>query len=268
MDSKPSIKKAIAKYKDGSLERIEDEIAVEKRLRIFIRGKEVISFLCSPTMVEELVVGFVMSEGLLKGKGILCPEEILIEENPGLKSVSGGNNDLEAHLFVETEMVDNPPAVTSGCAKGLTFYSEEKIEYIEDDMEIKAEDVIYLFKEFQNRSNLYRLTGGVHSAALSDGEKIIVFAEDIGRHNAVDKIIGFCLLNKITTKGKILLSSGRLSSEIARKAIRVSIPILVSRTAPTTMAVDIAESYKLTLVGFLRGGRFSIYSYPQRIIVS
>lgn len=260
MKNNSSIKKEVTKYSNGSFDRIEDDIAVEKRLRIFIKGKEVISFLCSPAMVKELVVGFVMSEGLFKGKGKLCPEEIIIEEG------SSNNNDIEAHLFIETEIEDHPATVTSGCAKGITFLSDRETVPIEDELKIMPEPVFDLFREFQKRSDLYRLTGGVHSAALSDVKEIIVFSEDIGRHNAVDKIIGYCLLNNITTKGKILLSSGRLSSEIANKAIRASIPVLLSRTAPTSMAVEIAEKNKLTIIGFLRGSRFTVYSFPERII--
>lgn len=260
MNSNSSVKKEITKYSNDSFERIEDDIAVEKRLRIFIKGKEIISFLCSPTMLKELVVGFVMSEGLFKGKGKLCPEEILIEEG------SSGNSDIEAHLFIETDIEDHPATVTSGCAKGLTFLSDKETVPIEDELRIRPEPVFDLFREFQKRSDLYRLTGGAHSAALSDGKEIIVFSEDIGRHNAVDKIIGHCLLNNITTKGKILLSSGRLSSEIANKAIRAAIPILVSRTAPTSMAVEIAEKNNLTIIGFLRGSRFTIYSHSERVI--
>jgi FdhD protein len=260
VNSNSSVKKEITKYNDGSFERIEDDIAVEKRLRIFIKGKEVISFLCSPTMVMELVVGFVMSEGLFKGKGKLCPEQIIIEEG------SSKNSDIDAHLFIEDEIEDHPATVTSGCAKGLSFLTDKQLVPIEDELKIRPEPVFDLFREFQKRSDLYRLTGGVHSSALSDGKEIIVFSEDIGRHNAVDKIIGYCLLNNITTKGKVLLSSGRLSSEIANKAVRAQIPVLVSRTAPTSMAVEIAEKNKLTIIGFLRGSRFTVYSFPERII--
>jgi FdhD protein len=266
MKNNSSIKKEITKYNGSSFERIEDDIAVEKKLRIFLKGKEIISLLCSPTMVKELVVGFAVSEGLFKGKGRFCPEDIVIEEKPSSQG-SSYNYDIEAHLLLEAELDVHPGAVTSGCAKGVTFFSGAETKVIEDDLKIRPEPIFDLFREFQQRSSLYKLTGGVHSAALSDEKDIIVFAEDIGRHNAVDKIIGYCFLNDISTKGKILLSSGRLSSEIAYKAVRASIPILVSRTAPTTMAVEIAERNNLTIIGFLRGSRFTIYSYPERIIV-
>lgn len=266
MKDNSSVKKEITKYIGGSFERVRDEIAVEKRLRIFVRDKEIISFLCSPTMVRELVVGFIASEGLFKGKDRICPEDVLVEVGTEGKDLPS-NSDINVHLLIEAEPEINPGTVTSGCGRGISFSSGKEIKAIEDELTIKPEPLFDLFKEFQNRSNLYKLTGGVHSAALSDGEGFIAFAEDIGRHNAVDKIIGYCFLNDIPTKGKILLSSGRLSSEIAYKVIRASIPVLVSRTAPTTLAVELAEKSNLTIIGFLRGSRFTIYSYPRRIIV-
>ena len=262
----PVIKKNITKYLDGAFATTEDEIAVEKRLRIFVKDKEIISFLCSPSMVKELVVGFAMSEGLFKGKGRFCPEDIVIKERQASPAHTD-NNDIEAHLLIEAEIGTSPGTVTSGCAKGITLISGTEVKEIEDDLKIGPDAVFELFKEFQKRSALYKKTGCVHSAALSDGKEIIAFAEDIGRHNAVDKIIGYCHLNNIDKKGKILLSSGRLSSEIAYKTVRASIPVLVSRTAPTSMAVAVAEKNNLTIIGFLRGSRFTIYSHPERVIV-
>jgi len=256
----PSIKKRIKKYSAGAFSQIEDDIAIEKRLRIFIRDKEIISFFCSPSMIKELVVGFAMSEGLFEGKGRFCPEDIVIEDG------SFNNNEIKAHLLLEAKLDIPSVTITSGCAKGVSFFPAVGIRPIEDGISIRPEPIFDLFRKFQQRSTLYKLTGGVHSAALSDGKEIIAFAEDIGRHNAVDKIIGYSFLKGIPTKGKILLSSGRLSSEIAYKTARASIPILVSRTAPTTLAIEIAEKNNLTIIGFLRGSRFTIYSHPQRVI--
>ncbi|HKZ56668.1 MAG TPA: formate dehydrogenase accessory sulfurtransferase FdhD, partial [Thermodesulfovibrionales bacterium] len=137
---------------------------------------------------------------------------------------------------------------------------------IKDAFSIDAGILKTLFKEFQQRSEIFRLTGGVHSAALSDGEKILVFAEDIGRHNAIDKIIGYSILEKIPFAGKLILVSGRLSSEIVSKCSRWGIPIVASRAAPTNLAIEIAETSGITLIGFVRGERINIYTNPQRII--
>ena len=122
-----------------------------------------------------------------------------------------------------------------------------------------------LYHEFQKKSEGYKSTGGVHSAALADNSHILVFTEDIGRHNAVDKVIGYALLENIPFPGKIMLASGRLSSDIVSKCARCGIPVIVSRAAPTSLAVEIADASGLTLVGFVRGDRMNIYTGTQRI---
>ena len=118
----------------------------------------------------------------------------------------------------------------------------------------------------QKKALLFKTTGGVHSAALADSEKLLYFHEDIGRHNAVDKIIGECLLNSTTTDDKGLFTSGRLSSEILLKAAKLKIQLIVSRAAPTSLSIELAETLNITLIGFVRGRRMNIYSHPWRII--
>ena len=114
-------------------------------------------------------------------------------------------------------------------------------------------------------SKLFKSTGGAHAAALCDSDRLLVFKEDIGRHNAVDKAFGECLTNGIETEGKLLLTSGRISSEILLKSVKRGIAILASRSAPTSLAVQFAEKAGLTLVGFVRGKRMNVYSNAQRI---
>jgi FdhD protein len=120
-------------------------------------------------------------------------------------------------------------------------------------------------KEFQHRSQIYRTTGGVHSAVLCDTGNIIVFSEDIGRHNAVDKIFGECILNGITTDDRIIITSGRVSSEIVLKIARRNVPIIVSKSAPTDLGVRLADNLGVTLVGFVRGRRMNVYTHAGRI---
>ncbi|MFA5354056.1 MAG: formate dehydrogenase accessory sulfurtransferase FdhD, partial [Thermodesulfovibrionales bacterium] len=120
--------------------------------------------------------------------------------------------------------------------------------------------------QFQDASELYKVTGCVHSAALSDGKEILCLAEDIGRHNAVDKVIGYALSEGIPFEGKIMLASGRLSSEIVSKCARWGIPVVASRTSPTSLAVEIAEKYGVTVTGFIRAERMNVYTHPERIL--
>ena len=130
---------------------------------------------------------------------------------------------------------------------------------------ISAEDVFGLVKQFQHRSEVYRATGGVHSAALCRGRQILVFAEDIGRHNAVDKIFGRCLLEDIATEGGVVVTSGRISSEILLKVAKRDIPLLLSKAAPTNLGVKLADDLGITLIGFVRGRRMNVYSHGWRV---
>jgi FdhD protein len=119
--------------------------------------------------------------------------------------------------------------------------------------------------KFQHHSQVYRATRGVHSAALCDKRDILVFYEDIGRHNAIDKIFGQCILNDLATDGHIIITSGRVSSEILLKVARRNVPIIVSKSVPTSLGVRLADDLGVTLVGFVRGKRMNVYTHAGRI---
>jgi FdhD protein len=248
-----AIKKKIRKHAKGSFEQAEDLIALEKKLRISVNGKEILRLYCTPHMVKELVVGLLMTEGIIQGSwcadrmSIVYGDEILVD------------------IPAEGNVLAEGATATSGCVGGMTFEGKGEFGVVEDSITVDEDNLKYIFSDFQIRSGLYRLTGCVHSAALSDGRVILCFAEDIGRHNAVDKVIGYALLENIPFSGKIMLASGRISSEISSKCCRWGIPVLATRTAPTSLAVDIAEKCGVTVVGFVRGNRFNVYSHPERI---
>ncbi len=253
----------IIEYRDGSFSETEDNVTSEKKLKILLNNKEVLSLLCTPTMIRELVVGFVLSEGLIKDNN---PGELQQEWCAERIEILWKDREIEVRLPMD--LPDSAAALTSGCGKGLTFISdisEEDLPVFSNGLRVKIESVFGLYREFQKRSELFKTTGGVHSAALCNEDEIIVFADDIGRHNAVDKIIGYAFLENIPLGDKILLLSGRLSSEITIKTIKSGIPILVSRAAPTDMSVNIARISNITLIGFLRGQRMNIYSGYERV---
>jgi FdhD protein len=261
---RPSKKLEIIEYSDGTLTDTADTVASEKRLRILSDNKEILNLLCTPTMVKELVVGFAISERLLTDRkaGDLhqewCSERI---------EIFWKEEDIE--VTIPAILPEGTATMTSGCAKGITFISnasEEELPVIQDASSVSIDSLLELYKKFQKKSELFRSTGGVHSAALCSDSEILVFTEDIGRHNAVDKIIGYAFLENIPLSGKILLLSGRLSSEITVKTIRSNIPVLVSRAAPTDLSVEIARKANITLIGFLRGQHMNIYSGTERII--
>ena len=248
-----AVRRRIRKHTDGSFEDMEDLVALEKKVRISVNGKEIIALYCTPHMVKELVVGLLMTEGIIRGNWCADRMSILFSD------------DILVDVPAEGEVVTEGKTITSGCVGGVTFEKKIDAEVITDPFTIDRNSLRYIFSDFQARSELYRLTGCIHSAALSDSKVILCFAEDIGRHNAVDKVIGYALLENIPFSGKILLASGRISSEISSKCSRWGIPILATRTAPTNLAVEIAEKRGITVVGFMRGNRFNVYTHPERI---
>jgi FdhD protein len=158
--------------------------------------------------------------------------------------------------------------VTSGCGKGATFYhllDSLNAKIVVSDITITASQVQDLMGDLNRSSELYRETGGVHSCALADAEKILVFRDDIGRHNAVDKIYGTCFLEDIPLEDKLLLTTGRISSEMTVKTARMGVSVLISRSAPTSLALDLAERLGLTVVGYVRGGRMVVYTGQHRV---
>jgi len=248
--------KDITKFKSNQIQKTNDIVAVEKKIKVYVNNEEVVSLSASPSQIKELVVGFLMTEGILKGDW--CPEKINIEENEKDIIVKVG---LEGFVSLEGK------TITSGCMSSVSFLNDVK-GYIDDKIQVDPEKLFSLFKIFQEKSVLYRTTGCIHASALANENELLVIAEDVGRHNAVDKVIGWALLNKIPFEGKIIIVSGRISSEMALKTAKWKIPIIVSRTAPTSLAVEISEKAGLTVIGFLRGNRFNIYSHPERVKIA
>jgi FdhD protein len=157
--------------------------------------------------------------------------------------------------------------ITSGGGRGTYSYSAPEAKgTVASDIEISPSEVFALMDGFVQRSGLYKATGGVHSAALCDRASILFFAEDIGRHNAVDKIFGHCILEDIPTNDRILLTSGRISSEILLKVAKGNIPIIISKSAPTNLAVRLANDFGITLIGFVRGRSMNAYTNDWRLV--
>ncbi|VAX30553.1 Sulfur carrier protein FdhD [hydrothermal vent metagenome] len=247
-------KRRITRITEEDCLEFDDAVALERRLRISVNGQEVLRLYCSPVKIRELVVGLFMTEGVIRGNW--CT---------GRMTVKYGH-DILVDIPADGEVSLEGGTITSGCLGGITFERTFEDAAAGEGLKIERERLRKLFAKFQRMSGLYELTGCIHNAAVSDGKKIITHAEDIGRHNAVDKVIGHCILEDITLEDKVLHVSGRLSSEMATKCARWKIPIVVSRAAPTSLAIDIAERSGTTMIGFMRASRFNIYTHPDRII--
>jgi FdhD protein len=239
---------------------IEDIVAKEFPLTITLNNLELVTLLCSPANLRYLAVGFLFSEGLLQSKDEI--KKIMVDEQKGVVRVE---TEVDKQLANEALF---KRFITSGCGRGASFYSAPDAQgrvRVESRIEISPREVLALAHEFQQRSQIYRATGGVHSAALCDTGNIIVFSEDIGRHNALDKIFGECILNDIATDGRVIITSGRVSSEILLKVAKRNIPIIISKSAPTDLGVRLADDLGVTLVGFVRGKRMNVYTHAGRI---
>lgn len=235
-------------------ENIEDKVVAETPLTIILNKQEFTTLLCSPEKLKELAVGHLVSESLISSAKDI--KSIDVNEKTAVVRI-------EIKQKVNLEELQKRRIITSGCGKGQTFYNYRDFtgcKPIESNLEVNPKTILDLMTEFQKKSVTFKETGGVHSAALCEGKKIIAFAEDIGRHNAVDKIIGEVILKGEDTKDKFLLLSGRISSEILIKAVRLQVPLIVSRSAPTNMAVKLAKQLNISLVGFARGQRLNVYS--------
>lgn len=253
------MQKKIIRLRGTERVELEDLVVVETPVTIYLNGSELVTLLCTPEKIDCLALGFLRSEGLLSSidevASIRVKEEGLVEVD--LKSDTG----LAEKLYGKR-------TITSGCGKGTIFFNvldSLRSCPLQGNLKISAERALNLMDSLQEKAELFKSTGGVHSAALADREKILFFCEDIGRHNAIDKMIGESLLAGITTDDKIIVSSGRLSSEILLKAAKLKIQLLISRAAPTSLSIELAESLNITLVGFVRGKRINIYTHGWRI---
>ncbi len=238
-----------------------DLVVREVPFTILVNGQEIVTLLCSPEKLEYLSAGFLLSEGLIKNDTVI--KNINLGKDGHYVNVELNNNFHISQDFFQKRLI------SSGCGRGASFYNPEDVndcKPIESDIRLSHNLIFDLMKEFQENSDLFKKTGGVHSSALCNLNKIEVFAEDIGRHNAIDKIFGECLLKNILTENKIILTSGRISSEILIKVTKRKIPIIISRAAPTDLAVGLAEKMRVTLIGFVRGKRMNIYTHNFRVI--
>jgi FdhD protein len=239
-------------YSDGEWVRTSTQIPDEMELTLYINSQELVRVLCTPTKLNCLVLGFLYSQGIISNMSDVTSMRVC-------------EDDLLADVKLSNPDYQLPPVrtLTSGCGGGATFVFQG--QKIESDVIVSPVDILTLMKHFQGQMELYRFCGGVHASALADRKNILVSAEDIGRHNTLDKIQGESLLRKIPTKDKIILSTGRVSSEMLLKSAKMQVPIIVSRSSPTGRAVTLANDLGIALVGYARGNRVTVYSHPERL---
>ena len=250
----------ILRLNDGKPEAMEDVVIRETPFTIHVNNEEFITLLCSGEDLEYLMVGFLCSEGLISGTDDIESMRVDKKESAGYIQV--------ADRVSTKQKVHGKRTLTSGCGKGTLFYDvldSLTAKPLTADFTIHSSVILGLSQQFNDDSIVFRNTGGVHACALCNNSQMLLFHEDIGRHNALDKVVGHAVSEEMPLNDKWLLTSGRISSEIMIKAAKQGIAMIVSRSAPTELAIQLADQLNVTLVGFARGKRMNIYSGQQRV---
>ena len=243
---------AVERFSGEGWDRTSVHVPCEMALAVYVNRSELVTILCTPTRLNGLVLGFLYAEGIISGLDDVAGMRVCEEESLAEVTLSDPDYKLPTQR-----------TLTSGCGGGSTFKSREL--RVESDLTVSPAEILSLMRRLQEEMVPTRLCGGLHASALADTESLIVVTEDIGRHNTLDKIQGECLLRGLPTRDRLLLSTGRISSEMLLKAARMKVPVVVSRHSPTATAVSLARDLDIALVGYARGSRLSVYSHPERL---
>jgi len=241
----------------NSYDVVDAEVIHEGLVSIFVNGQELATVMCTPRQQDSLALGFLANEGVITSmedvRAVhICP--------------SGGCVDV--WLVSSTFEPPRRMILTSGCGGGVTFDDLSGTnEPLESDACVTPDQLWTMMDALNQSAELYSRSRGVHTSNLNDGEHPLLVAEDVGRHNTLDKLRGLALQQNISTKDKFLVSTGRVSSEMINKARRMEVPIIASRTSPTSLSVALAEKWNITLIGYLRRNSMNVYSHPERVLL-
>ena len=239
--------------------RVESSVTVERALTIYLNSQEIVTAMTINDYPEYLAIGFLLNQNML------LPDDVVtgVDYDDDLSVAvvrTERQTDYEEKMRKRTQ--------TSGCAQGTTF--GDLMEALEDvklpDAELRTSWLYALTHEINTTPSLYLEAGAIHGCVLAREDKSLVYMEDVGRHNAVDKIAGWMFQNKVPAHDKIFYTTGRLTSEMVIKTVRMGIPILVSRSGFTAWGVELARKANLTLIGRARGKRFMALAGEDRII--
>lgn len=239
------------------------EVVMEVPLAVFVNGRHALTAMISPTDLEEFVTGFLYTEKIISKLEDL--------ESLRIETQAKGKEDKNVTGISASVLTKNPfsimlsgKTVLSGCGGDASYLDTDRLPKIRSDLVIDPSTITNMMKETLV-SELHARTGGIHIVGLFGPEGRVCIMEDIGRHNALDKAIGYGLKHEVDFSRTIVASSGRLSSEMIRKCLIANIPIIASRGATTTLAIRLGEQSGLTILGFVRGQKMNIYTGTERI---
>lgn len=249
------------KVESNNISYIDDIVATEFPLTFMLNGTEFATIVCTPANIREMVIGFLASEGVIRSIGDI--KSIDIDKTRGFAHI-------ELHKPLDVTNLDHSKRfIGSCCGKSRQFYFKSDVQTaktVKNTLKITPAQCFYLMNKLQNKSNYFKKTGGVHNAALCTVHDLVQIRTDIGRHNALDKIYGFIIEQRIPVVDKVITFSGRISSEVLLKVSKIGISIIISTSAPTNLALQLADDLGITLVGFARGEQMNLYTHPQRIV--
>lgn len=242
------------RFDKGVISDMRDEFPAEFPLKLTVNGREIATLVASPHDLRFLVAGFLRTQGFVRATGDFL--------TMGVCETSG-----EAHVRIRGELPERlTPVLTSGCGAGISFsFNAGPPRIAAPEAIFPAPAICAMMREMARLSVRYGSHGGIHSAAISDGTQILLHAEDLGRHNTIDRLAGEALLRGIDLTGSLLLTSGRVSTEMAAKAASLGIAVIASRTAPTDMAVRICREAGIGLVGYVRSESLRVAACPERV---
>lgn len=247
---------ALQNFKE--VEELEYQLPEESPFTIKINDEELVTLMCTRTQLTYLVVGFLYLQRVIDSLSDLayiriCDDDLVAE--------------VRTAVPYDIKSFHKNKAITSGCTGGVMMLNDA-LQPIDQSIKtlLSAFKISEFFKVLYKQAEGYRATGGMHSSAISlDGKQLQFQAEDIGRHNTIDKLAGICTIRGVISKGGLIVTTGRISSEMVAKAVRMEVPILISRTSPTSLAAKLAEEMGITLVGYARAGKYRVYTNPWRV---
>jgi FdhD protein len=243
-------------YNNEEWQEVEAEVIDEGFLTIYVNGQELATIMCTPRNPLQLALGFLANEDFISSF-----DQIEIAH-----VCDAGDC---ADIWLSHSIIHRPrrKIITSGCSGGQTFSDlAAHLEPVTGSISVTPERLSLLMTQLQSQDSLYARARGVHTSGLSDGERLVLIAEDVGRHNTLDRLRGECLRRGIDPAGMILLSTGRISSEMINKAAKMGCPLVASRTSPTSMSVGLAREWNITLCGYVRRTRMNVYAHPERLM--
>lgn len=252
----------ITEYGPGGPERKQIQAIREVPLTIYLNGREVVTLLCTGKYPRHLAVGFLKSDALISDPAQLLDVDIADEDGRITAHVRVGHDPFAGGREIQR-------SITSGCGKGTNFdrnVSTISRRRVTSELTVSPAQILALAGELKSRSTLYNSTRGCHNSSLCTPEEMLLFREDIGRHNAIDMIVGECFLEGLSTHDKMIVSTGRVASEILLKTVRIGVSVLASTAVATSFSVELARKIGLTLIGNIKADSFWVYNDPGRII--